>query len=84
MAALISYSDQSFRAEVTDTGEGFRIWWTDYVANDWEETYPDLSAAVARLALLIGAVRADRSFTDGAAEWLASWTLFADLSLSAP
>lgn len=29
-----------------------RIYWSDGVANDWEETYGSLSSAMARLALL--------------------------------
>jgi alpha-ketoglutarate-dependent taurine dioxygenase len=34
-------------------GDGFVLNWTDYVANDWEETFPTLSTAVARLAVLM-------------------------------
>lgn len=37
---------------------GWRVQWTDYVANDWTETYAhgDLSAALARVAVLAAAV----------------------------
>ena len=37
---------------VSKTGDQFKISWTDYTANDWEETYPSLSLALARLAVL--------------------------------
>jgi hypothetical protein len=44
----------SFIAEVQQT-EGFTLWWTDGVANEWEETYPTPAQAVVRLGLLIAA-----------------------------
>lgn len=98
MSALVSYSNADFRAEITDTGEGFRLWWTDHVVNEWEESYPDLSAAVGRLALLIAAAHSDRFFSGQPPEWYlawtefagrvpewhAAWTAFADLNLDPP
>ncbi len=33
-------------------GSGFVLSWTDYVANEWTEEYPDLSLALLRLAVL--------------------------------
>jgi hypothetical protein len=84
MSALVSYADREFAAEVTDTGEGYRLWWTDHLANEWEEVYPDLAPAVARLALLIAAAPARRFFEGGTREWYAAWTAFADLNLTAP
>ena len=57
-----AYSDDTFAARIVDTGEGYELAWTDYVANDWSETYPNLDAALSRLALLIRG--ADRGFVD--------------------
>lgn len=33
--------------------DGYSLWWTDYVANDWIEWYPVLSVALARAAALM-------------------------------
>ena len=33
--------------------DGYSLWWTDYVANDWLEWYPTLSMALARTAALL-------------------------------
>ena len=33
--------------------DGYSLWWTDYVANDWLEWYPTLSMALARTAGLL-------------------------------
>lgn len=73
---IIDQSHDEFYAEITDTGEGFRLWWTDGVANDWVEVYPDLATAVARLALLNVAVAEDRMFTGGKAAWFTRWHAF--------
>ena len=37
---------------VGNWAEGYSLWWTDYVANDWLEWYPSLSVALARGAAL--------------------------------
>lgn len=39
-------------AEIRRTSDGYTLWWTDYVANEWQESYPTLSIAFARLAVL--------------------------------
>lgn len=38
---------------VGNWAEGYSLWWTDYVANDWLEWYPSLSVALARVAALL-------------------------------
>lgn len=35
------------------------IWWTDYVANDWAETYKDVATAMLRLAVLLACRQTD-------------------------
>lgn len=40
-------------------GEGFSLWWSDGVANDWAEFYPHLSQALARMAVLTYAYEHD-------------------------
>ena len=32
---------------------GYLLWWSDGVANEWDEFYPELSACLARLAVLV-------------------------------
>ena len=48
-------------------GEGFTLHWTDYVANDWAETYDDVATAVLRMGL-IAACENGGTFTDEAYE----------------
>lgn len=33
--------------------DGYSVWWSDCVANDWTEYYPTLSSALIRVAALI-------------------------------
>ena len=49
----LEYSNAEFEAEIKRTDDGAILIWGDYVANQWEEKFDNLSAAVARLALLI-------------------------------
>jgi hypothetical protein len=37
----------------TETGH-FRVTWSDYVANEWAESYETLPVALVRLAWLVG------------------------------
>lgn len=37
----------------------FRLRWTDYVVNEWEEFFPTLSAALARSAALVACGESD-------------------------
>jgi hypothetical protein len=52
---VFQYACDNFVAEVHETGEGFTLWWHDFVVNDWEETYPTMAQAVVRLGILIAA-----------------------------
>lgn len=53
---ILSLRRDDYGAEVLagapDTPEGFTLYWTDYVANDWAEHFSDLATALARLACL--------------------------------
>lgn len=51
---MFSYAGDHAEIHVTHEGEDtFRVVWGDYVANAWEETYDDLSNALARAAVLV-------------------------------
>ena len=61
--------------------EGFLLWWSDGVANEWEEFHPDLSACLARLAVLVKCaednfetsfVHSDKDFGRVASEFFSS------------
>ena len=84
MSALVACGNEEFAPQVTDTGEGCRLWWTDYVANEWDEMFPDLAAAVARAR----PPRRRRSRRPrppgGPSSWRPAWSAFADLNLSPP
>lgn len=61
---LMHYHNDEFESEVIAVDGGFELRWSDYVANEWSETYDDLPVAVARLALLIDVVKNDDLFRD--------------------
>lgn len=68
---------RDFYVAIADTGEGYRLGWHDFVVNDWNEVYPDLSTALARAALLVHAAQYDRGFRDtDAASWYTRWQHF--------
>lgn len=46
------YDNRSY-IEVDNTGDGFSVTCGDYVANEWTETYPTLSLALLRVAVLV-------------------------------
>ena len=59
-------------ATLTEHGDGTtELYVTDYVANDWTETYDSLAEALVRVAVLDVAVIADQTFTEDAAEFAA-------------
>ena len=64
--------------------EGYRLWWSDCVANEWEEFYPDLSSCLARLAVLVacGEHNFEPSFVQNGEEFRAVATDFFALTLS--
>lgn len=69
---IVWYHNDEFEAEIKRVDESFMLWWGDYVANEWTETYDDLAVAVARLAVLIDAVAHDAFMNDEPAEFAAS------------
>lgn len=56
-----------YKAEVwelvdSECGKRFVLWWTDYVANSWEEMFDSLPVAIARLASLVKCGESDQFF----------------------
>lgn len=64
--------------------EGYNLWWSDYVANEWEEFFPDLSSCLARLAVLVacGEHNFEPTFVHDGEEFRAVATDFFALTLS--
>jgi hypothetical protein len=56
----------------------FKLRWTDYVVNEWEEVYPTLSVALARAAALVACGETDweSSFCHAPAEFSVNATEF--------
>lgn len=56
MLLLVDLKNVGVRlGKAPDDGDGFRLHWTDYVANDWVEHYHTLAPALARFAVLLAA-----------------------------
>lgn len=68
---LATFEDEHVYARLSfaeTTGEHV-VWWTDGVANDWRETYTQVSTAYGRWAMLLAAV-ADADYENGTgAKW---------------
>ena len=64
--------------------EGFTLWVSDCLVNEWEEFYPDLSSCLARLAVLVacGEHNFEPSFVQNGEEFRAVATDFFALTLS--
>lgn len=65
--------------QILETDDGYRLEWTDGVANYWGESYATLSVAVGRLAVLLDVTPPPRIATNGetitlneSGEWLDS------------
>jgi len=63
----ITLKDKDYKAEVwelfdPECGNRFVLWWTDYVANSWEEMFTSLPVAIARLASLVKCNESDPFF----------------------
>lgn len=51
---LFSHAGDNAEIHIThENEETFRVVWGDYIANAWEETYNNLSDALARAAVLV-------------------------------
>lgn len=61
----------------------YRLDWTDNVANDWAESYPQLDQALLRLAVLESAVRQDRLFQREVADFQIAADRFIEHELQA-
>jgi len=66
--------------------DGYVLWWSDGVANDWTEFYPSLSLALARLATLAAAAESDwqAGFTSGPADFAREAKKLFNATLSTP
>ncbi len=78
---VLGYSDDHVAVTVATDGNHFILTWNDYVTNEWSETYPALSIALARFAALmrcsehnwdIGFVNTPGTFVAAAEQFLAS------------
>ena len=67
-----------------DEDAHYTLVWTDFVANAWTETYEDLGAAIARIALLAEAGAQDwaPSFSMDAPAWSRMWDTVTSEALS--
>lgn len=55
--------DDSGVYRVVEIDGTYLLWWSDGVANDWEERYPTMALAMLRLAVLCQcAIESDRQF----------------------
>jgi len=69
---------------VNPYGAGYLLEWTDFVANDWSEEFPELPAALARLALLAHCASTgwEAGFTSEPLEFTEKWRDFAESSVN--
>lgn len=59
---LIIYPNPEFEARVVEIGEKFHLYWHDYIANYWVESFDKVSQAIARIAVLDECSRNDLYF----------------------
>lgn len=62
MNPIIIPLPRGLTAVIEKPGNHYNIWWSDELVNEWVETYPTLSAALARAAVL-AATDWDKEFT---------------------
>lgn len=70
---------------VTTTDKGnYKLFWTDGVANDWDETHTTIGAALSRLALLADCGESDwrRTFAYTGADHARNWVAFREDNLN--
>ncbi|MCK0515955.1 hypothetical protein [Williamsia sp. DF01-3] len=67
MNAVATLTLPDLHATVSADGDTFVLWWTDYVANEWTETHPDLGTALARPPCCTTASRTGRASTSSPA-----------------
>jgi len=66
MTEQITYANREFSATIAQTSDNtWKLTWTDYVANEWDETFEALEIALVRLALLVRATQRDEFFSTG-------------------
>lgn len=58
---------------IFEATDGVTFWWTDGVANDWDENYPNIATAFTRLGMLMAAVATRDGFALTREELLAQF-----------
>ena len=84
MNAVATLTLPDLHATVAADGDTFVLWWTDYVANAWTETHPDLGTALARLAVLHHCVTHGEGFDVEPGDFVPVATAFLDASITMP
>lgn len=64
--------------------EGYTLYWTDGVVNEWGEWYPGLPTALARLAVMEAAGQGHRFFTQKPAEFRGTAKFLFEAALDEP
>ena len=69
-AEIIDITLLDIYVKVGGFGDGYSLWWSDGVANDWTEFHPSLSQVMARVATLLycGEHEWNKYFSDFAAD----------------
>ncbi len=71
--------------QVPAVGGDVVLWWTDCIAYEWSETYPDLATALARLAVLHPCIVNNEGFEHpDPHEFIRAATPFLDSSTTMP
>ena len=84
MNAVATLTLPDLHATVAPDGDTFVLWWTDYVANEWTETHPDLGTALARLAVLHHCVSHGEGFDVEPVDFVPVATAFLNASTTMP
>ena len=82
--AVATLTLPDLHATVTPNGDTFVLWWTDYVANEWTETHPNLGTALARLTVLHHCVTHGEGFDVEPDDFTPVAAAFLDSSMTAP
>jgi hypothetical protein len=74
--------DEGFSAKIEKVDAVYKLSWTDNVANDWEEYYPTVASANARLALLLKSSENESLFSTTAEEFAKNFEKLASENLT--
>jgi hypothetical protein len=74
--------DGGFSAKIEKVDAVYKLSWTDNIANDWEEYYPTVASANARLALLLKSAENESLFSTTAEEFAKNFEKLASENLT--